>query len=248
MLPKPPLRGVWGGFKLTTMKHLTKISILAVATLLISCAKDNLLPDDSNSPVAAYAENTGATTKTDAPTSDDTYAASPFAGGENAANNEIYQRMMAKKAQYPHKMTWTNDSIYAWKGGIFKNGKGCAAFAFILSDAAFGSTPARKHSDFDSLKVGDVLCIDNAAHTVMVIAIDKNNITLAEGNVLLNGDSSETTTPYIYWGRKMNIDDARNAMTFILTRYETAPPAPLKGGVGAAQLLTNEQIIEDLRI
>ncbi|MCL2328327.1 MAG: hypothetical protein FWC39_07415 [Bacteroidetes bacterium] len=207
------------------MKSLKNIAIaiaifLAGATVFTSCGKENFSPEDQNQPVSNYAENTGVTPEVETQKSEKTdVTPNVIMEGVDETNIEIYERMMAKKERYPHKMTWTNDSVYAWKGGVFRNGKGCAAFAFILSDAAFGNLPAQKHTDFNKLKVGDVLCIDDAAHTVMVIGIGEKNITLAEGNVLLNGDKSDNTTPYIYWGRKMSIEDAKNAMTFILTRY-----------------------------
>ena len=47
--------------------------------------------------------------------------------------------MIAKKADYPEGMPWTNDDTYAWKGGIYSSGGGCTGFAFMLSDACFGN-------------------------------------------------------------------------------------------------------------
>jgi len=57
---------------------------------------------------------------------------------------EAYYAMMNMKPSYPEGMPWTNDNFYAWKGGVYSGGYGCAGFAFILSDAAFGDLPARR--------------------------------------------------------------------------------------------------------
>ena len=69
---------------------------------------------------------------------------------------QAYEAMIALQSQdaYKEGTPWTNDEPYSdskgyyrWKGGTFNGTNivavGCVAFAFILSDAAFGSLPAR---------------------------------------------------------------------------------------------------------
>ena len=91
--------------------------------------------------------------------------------GDIPSPSEAYEAMIALKDQEAYKegTTWTNEEPYSdakgyyrWKGGPL-DGKnisavGCVAFAFILSDAAFGSLPARMYSSgefsFDDIKVG----------------------------------------------------------------------------------------------
>ncbi len=97
---------------------------------------------------------------------------------------EAYQAMMALKPQYPEGMHWTNDNFYEWKGGIFSGGYGCAGFAFLLSDAAFGDLPSRVITDvtISDVHVGDILRVNNDTHSVSCIERNTSYITLAEGN------------------------------------------------------------------
>ena len=62
---------------------------------------------------------------------------------EDLTDESVYQALMAKKADFPDGMPWTNDDYYDWNGGIFGRGFGCAGFAFLLSDAAFGKLPSQ---------------------------------------------------------------------------------------------------------
>lgn len=120
-----------------------------------------------------------------------------------------YEKMTALKEQYPEQMAWTNDDYYAWNGGIYSGGYGCVGFAFILSDAAFGNLPAREHTDFNNLKVGDIVRINNDTHSVIILSINGDNITIAEGNY----NSS------IHWGRIFTVEQIKAAGNYILTRY-----------------------------
>ena len=133
--------------------------------------------------------------------------------------SEAYSAMIAMKSEYPEGMHWTNDNSYAWRGGIYNVGYGCAGFAFILSDAAFGDLPARKVSDFtyDDVKVGDILRIYNDTHSVIVLEKYSDHVVIAEGNY----NSS------IHWGRELNKSTVMQA-NYILTRYpaETVPEPP----------------------
>ncbi len=128
----------------------------------------------------------------------------------------IYNRMIALQEDYPEGMPWTNDDFYAWNGGIYSGGYGCAGFAFILSDAAFGTLPARfvEANNFDSIRVGDVLRINDDTHSVIVLEVYDDYVVIAEGNY----NSS------IHWGRtltKSSLDGG--TLTNIMTRYETDP-------------------------
>ncbi len=131
---------------------------------------------------------------------------------------DIYSRMMAKKAEYPEGMRWTNDDLYMWDGGIYSGGYGCAGFAFILSDAAFGNLRARILDDksFNSIRVGDILRVNNDTHSVIVLEVHDDYVVIAEGNY----NSS------IHWGRTLRRDSLENGtLTYIMTRYITDPPS-----------------------
>lgn len=126
---------------------------------------------------------------------------------------QAYERMIALKSKYPEGMTWTNSNSYAWKGGIFSVGYGCAGFAFLLSDAAFGDLPARmvRTIDYSSLKVGDILRVNNNSHSVIILKIEASGVTLAEGNY----NSS------IHWGRVLTKAQVLQS-DYVLTRYPAA--------------------------
>ncbi len=131
--------------------------------------------------------------------------------------DEAYNRMIAMKEDYPEGMHWTNDDAYTSKGYLYENGyrysmsgRGCHAFALILSDAVYGDLPIIEHTDFNNVKVGDAIRLNNNTHTVMVIGIDDDYLTLAEGNY----NSS------IHWGRKISRTNT-SGWNYIITRDET---------------------------
>ena len=123
----------------------------------------------------------------------------------------IYNAMIAFKSQYPEGTPWTNDNSYVWNGGIYKTGYGCAGFAFMLSDAAFGKLPARKivSANVSDIRVGDILRINNDSHSVIVLQITDEGVVLAEGNYNRS----------VHWGRKLTWAETKNTLTYIMTRY-----------------------------
>lgn len=121
----------------------------------------------------------------------------------------VYNAMLALKPKYPDGMKWTNDNYYAWKGGIYQGGFGCAGFAFLLSDAAFGTLPARMSSIFDpsSVRVGDILRY--SSHSVIVLEVNASSFTVAEGNI----------NNSIMWGRKITFSEMSGTFENHITRY-----------------------------
>ena len=128
--------------------------------------------------------------------------------GMNAADAAIFRKMYAKRTQYTEGKPWTNSNYYGWKGGIFAGGFGCSGFAFILSDAAFGTVPAKRHTNFNNVKVGDILRINNNTHSVMVMKVVGNNFVVAEGSYNRS----------IHWGRVITRAQAKNGGTYVMTR------------------------------
>lgn len=122
---------------------------------------------------------------------------------------DIYDAMTALKKKYPTGKKWNNDNYYGWNGGIFSGGYGCAGFAFMLSDAAFGSLRARKHKDFDNIRVGDILRIKKDTHSVVVLEIKGDTITVAEGNF----------NDAVKWGRTFTKSEIKKIGTYVITRY-----------------------------
>lgn len=125
---------------------------------------------------------------------------------------EVYDIMISLKSEYPEGKYWTNNNSYAWKGRPNEIGYGCAGFAYILSDAAFGEEPATEitgNITIDTLRVGDVLRINNNTHSVVVLEIHDDYIVIAEGNY----NSS------IHWGRKLTASEVARKTDYVLTRY-----------------------------
>ena len=125
---------------------------------------------------------------------------------------QIHDAMIALKAQYPEGMRWTNDDYYAWNGGDFSGGYGCAGFAFILSDAAFGHLPSRRITEnitIDDIRVGDILRINNDTHSVIVLEVHADHVVVAEGNY----NSS------IHWGRTFSAQAIADVTDYVMTRY-----------------------------
>ncbi len=117
--------------------------------------------------------------------------------------------MIALKEQYPEGMSWTNDNTYAWKGGYYSVGAGCAGFAMLLSDAAFGSAPARKLEEFSHIRVGDIIRMNWDTHSVIVLEVREDSVIVAEGNYNAS----------IHWGREISLDEIRETGSYMMTRY-----------------------------
>ncbi len=183
------------------MKHRFLSACLAAAMALTASV-----------PAVSAAEHTGLSVQTVSET--------PLA---QASYDEasVYNAMIALKDKYPDGMKWTNDDFYAWNGGYYSGGYGCAAFAFILSDAAFGSLPVRRYTSFDasSVRVGDILRNDN--HSYIVLEVHEDYFTIAEGNI----------NESILWGREIGFDGVAYNFEEHLTRYpeeqEQLPTEPI---------------------
>lgn len=139
---------------------------------------------------------------------------------------EVYDSMIQLKErdEYKEGITWTNYepygtkgsiSEYRWRGGQIlgnvSSGVGCAAFAFILSDAAFGDLKARVvygDDKFSKVKVGDILRINNDSHSVIVLSKTAAGVIVAEGNY----------NKTVHWGRVLSKEEVDNA-NYIVTRY-----------------------------
>ena len=124
----------------------------------------------------------------------------------------LYEKMIAKQKEYPEGMKWDNSDFYAWKGGIYSGGSGCAGFAFMLSDVCFDDIKANKMScpNPKSLKVGDIIRVNNDSHSVIILKIDKdsNSIIIAEGNY----------NNSVHWGRVLTFQSMQSTCTYILRR------------------------------
>jgi hypothetical protein len=125
----------------------------------------------------------------------------------------VRANMRALHSQYPPNMRWTEDNYYQWNGGIWDGANACTGFAFLLSDAAFGDLRARMHTNFDNIRVGDILALDYGTHrhAVIVIGIHKPSemFFIAEGNF----------NSVISWTRALNLNHIKGRGMYVLTRY-----------------------------
>ena len=140
---------------------------------------------------------------------------------------KVYDAMIAlrDKTGYTEGSEWTDyvpysgkgDDVYRWNGGAIGGSNivavGCVAFAFTLSDAAFGRLPARMHANgafkFEDIKVGDILRMNTDTHTVIVLKVSDTGVVVAEGN------NSGT----VHWGRAIDKDTVMNNTSHYITRY-----------------------------
>ncbi len=144
---------------------------------------------------------------------------------------EVYQSMIALKdrEEYKEGTPWTDDEPYSdskgyyyWKGGNLDGHRisavGCVAFAFILSDTAFGSLPARMYAEggfaFEDIKPGDILRVNNDVHTVIVLEVNDAGVVVAEGNIS-TGDHKGR----IHWGRAISKEEVMKNTSHYITRY-----------------------------
>lgn len=133
--------------------------------------------------------------------------ASSYAIGEDTENVRILKAMLKFMDEYPEGTEFTNADFRPFNGGIYSGGFGCAGFAFMLSDAAFGDRPAKKIYSTDNIRVGDIIRINNDGHSVIVLAVDGDDIVVAEGNF----------NKSVHWGRVLNRKTMR--FTYLMTRY-----------------------------
>ena len=128
---------------------------------------------------------------------------------EDLTDESVYNAMMAMQTDFPEGMPWTNDDYYDWNGQTNYRGYGCAGFAFLLSDAAFGKLPSQMVDvDYETLRTGDILRINNNSHSVIVLQVFSDHVVVAEGNYNAS----------IHWGRTLTRSQVE-AADYVLTRW-----------------------------
>ncbi|MBQ8556383.1 MAG: leucine-rich repeat domain-containing protein [Clostridia bacterium] len=148
----------------------------------------------------------------------------PVAACAAPTEAEAYQRMIALRGEFYEGRSWTNANYYGWSGGYFSGGYGCAGFAFRLSDEAFDGYRAKvsEEIDYDSLRVGDILRINDDTHSVVIMEKHSSYVVIAEGNY----NSS------IHWGRTLNKSKVESS-DYVMTRYPSNAD-PTSGACGVA--------------
>lgn len=151
---------------------------------------------------------------------------------------QAYEAMIALKdnPKYAEGVSWTNEynpvtgaGDYSWHGGTFNGvniiGAGCVAFAFMLSDEAFGSLQNRMYAaggfKYEDIKVGDILRMNNDAHTVIVLEVSDAGVVVAEGNYHENNGGGK-----VHWGRAISKEEVMRGTSHYITRYPDGYVAP----------------------
>ena len=163
-------------------------------------------------------------------------AAATVNSTQTATQQEITDAILALREEYPDGMTWTNQNPspgYLWVfPGFLWNMGGCAAFAAIIQDNAFGSykdvppTWQRINDDcrfggvhecsgpyaWENLWPGDILRFEG--HSVIVVEKRDDYVTVAEGNY----------AGTVKWGRKITKTGIESSAKYVLTRYSKTEP------------------------
>lgn len=106
-------------------------------------------------------------------------------------------------------------------------------FAYMMSDAAFGSLPAREiypksgnPITIDMLRVGDILRLPG--HSVVVLEKNGDHIIITEGNYQRR----------VHWGRKISAEQVKKAR-YYTTRYPEGYTEPEKPQVKTVEVTVN---------
>lgn len=127
----------------------------------------------------------------------------------------VYNAMQALMAQHPEGSEWTAAQKYTMKWMKsntvqMETGYGSHAFALLFSDTAFAEgTPFRKipSCPVSSMRAGDVVCLNDGPHSVVILSKNANGAVVAEGDL----------AGKMHWGRYVtNAELGANA--FVLTR------------------------------
>lgn len=163
-------------------------------------------------------QNNGITLETPAQTPVETPVETPaqtpqaalLANGKPITDDNIREILYGLKAEYPEGRSWNDFENDYYSEVLDFIGSGCWAFGLICSDAVFGDLPVtEEHSDFDRVRVGDMLRVDHYTHTVVVLEKRANSVIVTEGNY--NGK--------IHWGREISRQSLENGEFYATTRY-----------------------------
>lgn len=177
---------------------VTRAQAAAVACRLLDAMEEGVKPLEWDEPAAPEGDSAP---EVQGPT---------LANGQPMTEENVRAVIEALKEEYPEGMHWTNANLYQ-SHALRINGYGCAGFALICSDAAFGDLPiSRKHSEFDDIRTGDMLRVRGNSHTVIVLEKKEDSVIIAEGNY----------NDAIHWGRELTREYLESDRLFYVeTRY-----------------------------
>ena len=124
---------------------------------------------------------------------------------------DITAAIYAFQSDFPEGMRWTNETEYystTYYPRTTFIGYGCVAFALVISDSIFGSaTVVREYTDFDSIRVGDIIRMNGDSHSAIVTEKYDDHIVIAEGGYNAS----------VHWGRVLYRNELD--LTYGETRY-----------------------------
>ena len=146
--------------------------------------------------------------------------------------NEAYEAIMAMEDEYPTGTPWDNSNYY--QSRVLGGGYGCAGFAYMLSDAAFGDNPGTRYyeAELGTVKVGDILRINNDTHSVIVLEVTSGGVFVAEGNM----------NNAVMWGRYLTYGEIQQGFSYGITRY--SQPAPVLYDINVAPMEHGSVVVE----
>ena len=175
------------------------IAMIAIAAILFTAGNASAASKKSAKKAASKSAKTAtATLKVDNNTT-----------GMSEEEAKVYKTLVAQKKTLKEGKKWTNKNSYKFKGGLISVGYGCSAFAFKMSDKAFGTAKAKRHTNYSKIKVGDIVRMDDNTHSVIVLKVVGKKLVVAEGNY----NSS------IHWGRVITLNEVKKTGTYVMTRY-----------------------------
>lgn len=129
--------------------------------------------------------------------------------GYTDAQAEAKKILNTFKTKYPTGTPWGGEKEYPWVRQRNIKATACSAFASELSDAVFGDLPVYHHSDYEAIKIGDILLVNDGGHAVIVVDITEKGVVVAEGN--FNGK--------VRWGATYTKEQFVRTNGTVLTRY-----------------------------
>ena len=140
--------------------------------------------------------------------------------GKPITEENIKAMLAEAEKGMPDKTAWDASTYYDYLTRLFGNYAaygGCNSFAAALSDYIFGKdAPVKKHQDFNSLKVGDVIwgkdSTTDESHVVFVTSVDGSSYTFCNGN----------SSKKVWWEEpddKSNWSSTKKTESYIYSRY-----------------------------
>ena len=143
--------------------------------------------------------------------------------GKPITEENIKAMLAEAEKGMPDKTAWNTDTSFDYRTTFFQGYSavgGCGSFSAGLSDYIFGkNAPVKKHQNFDSLKVGDVIWWKDSSteedHIVFVTSIDS---TTDGSYTFTNGNMSKK----VWWNQHDSVsgwNSTKRAETYVYSRY-----------------------------